>query len=194
MRKLLSKNRYVVFKLPINWTPQVQDSSNNFTIAEANPELIKLLFEDDPVRYKTFLGFLKTGMKGLIHYKGGQWASYAWMSCPGTPGPNHLPFVRKLGVYWIHYCRTKEEFQNQGLYKQSLVKLCEMARNENPVSEVFIDTEPDNFPSIKAIQRVGFQPDGSIETLSINIPKFRFIKLIKWSKNKEKEKGTGDNE
>lgn|GEM_PF-3155733 len=189
IKRVIQINRYMVFRLPSSWEVPLLSDFNLLKCEEASPELIKMLFEDDSGRLELFLKFIKSGMKGIIHYDGDKWVSYAWMSCPGTLGPNHLPFVKRLKVYWIHYCRTREEFQSQGLYKRSLIKLCEIARKIDPLGEVYIDTETDNFPSIRAIQRVGFQLDGFIETLSINVPKFRFIILKNWSRGKEIEEG-----
>jgi hypothetical protein len=194
IKKVIQINKYMVFKLPSSWeVPRLPDF-NLLKCEEASPELIVMLFKDDSKRSKLFLKFVKSGMKGIIHYDVDKWVSYAWMSCPGTPGPSHLPFVNRLKVYWIHYCRTQEGFQNQGLYKRSLIKLCEMARKVDPFSEVYVDTKNDNLPSIRAIQKVGFKSDGFIETLRISIPRFSFVILKRWVKTDISKKESNNNE
>ena len=194
IKKVIQINKYMVFKLPSSWeVPRLPDF-NLLKCEEASPELIVMLFKDDSGRSKLFLKFVKSGMKGIIHYDVDKWVSYAWMSCPGTPGPSHLPFVNRLKVYWIHYCRTQEGFQNQGLYKRSLIKLCEMARKVDPFSEVYVDTKNDNLPSIRAIQKVGFKSDGFIETLRISIPRFSFVILKRWVKTDISKKESNNNE
>lgn len=98
------------------------------------------------------------------------------MSAPDTPGPIHLPFfIQKLKVYWIFYCRTADDFQGRGLCKRSIITLCKWSREREPEGSVYIDSETTNIASIRAIQACRFQPNGTILTWGLYIPKLRPI-------------------
>jgi len=150
-------------------------------------EAVRFFFPQEKRLQKVFKGFLTNGFVGIVWHHKGNWVSYAWMSLPETDGPPHLPrYIRQLPVYWIFYCRTKEEYGGQGLYKASLSILCNWARKRDPKAEVYIDTEPSNVPSRKAIETVGFIPAGIISVWTLGLPKLGSVAI--WgSWNKEAE-------
>jgi len=154
----------------------------NYTILDST--WIHYFFGADKTRANTFNRFLSQGFKGIVWYESNEWISYAWMSTPETLGPPHLPrWIRELPVYWIFYCRTKEQYQRRGFYKASIALLAQWARERDPNAKVYIDASPDNIPSIKAIESVGFVPAGTITTLTLQLPMVSFPLWGRWDKN-----------
>lgn len=137
----------------------------------ASTETVNTLFTVDQLRHK-FLGFLATGFTGLVLHRDETWVTYAWMTTPSTAGPPHLPdWTSELGANWIFYCRTRQGFRGQGLYKHALQMLIGQARQESPEARVMIDTSPANLPSRRAVLATGFRPSGAIVTHQLRIPR-----------------------
>ena len=170
----------------MTWTEGLHLVDIGFTCFELDSrEKIACIFGKDKILQNRFLEFWAKGFKGITWGKENEWISYAWMSLPETFGPPHLPrHIQRLPVYWIFYCRTKEEYRGRGLYKASLSILCHWARERDPKAEIYIDTEPDNLPSRKAVEDVGFLPAGIITTWTLNLPKLRWI-IIRGQWNKD---------
>ena len=180
---ILRKSENLVYQLPEKWEfPGVEIEGLEWT--RIDDEALMAWFNRDKHRQKVFTSFLRRGFLGLVWHNGCEWASYAWMSLPGTLGPPHLPrHIQRLPVYWIFYCRTKEEYQGRGLYKASLSLLAQWARNRDPEASVYIDTAPNNIPSRSAIKAVGFFPQGVITMLTLRVPKLRLIIWWRWDLN-----------
>jgi len=171
---VITYKKYLCYKFPTGLQPLKTNIPNGFCCNFATESLIKKLFSSDKKRKKIFLNFLQKGFIGLIIYnhQANKCAAYGWATCPGTEYPLHLPFKKdNVDSYWIFYCRTFEEYRNQGLYKNVLSSLVNYIREKDPLSEIFIDTEIDNLPSRKAIKKVGFVPSGIIYVKSIALLK-----------------------
>lgn len=178
--RIYSRRCFVVYQLPSIWH---RNSDISYKCSFLDQNRVQYFFRNDSVRVKTFRRFLSQGFRGIVWYVSDEWISYAWISSPETLGPLHLPhWIRKLPVYWIFYCRTREEYQGQGLFKASIILLAQWARNREPDAEVYIDTSPDNIPSRRAINSVGFVPAGIITTWTLNLPKVHLILSGKWDK------------
>ena len=185
--KLLSRCNLVAYRLPLGWSGHVHLISTEVTYLELDDKgKITHLFKKDRVLQNRFCKFLARGFRGIVWYnEEDEWVSYAWISLPETSGPPHLPrYIRQLPVYWIFYCRTKEEYRGRGFYKASLSILCNWARERDPKAEIYIDTEPSNVPSRKAIEVVGFTPAGIISVWMLRLPKLGSV-VIGGSWNRE---------
>lgn len=137
----------------------------------ASEETIYTFFKRDS-RQSVFLNFLMKDFIGLILHRDNTWMAYAWMTTPSTTGPPHLPeWVSDIGVYWIFYCRTREAFRGQGLYKLALQLLIDQAQQRPYKANVLIDTSSTNIPSRRAIISTGFYPKGAIVAYQLKIPK-----------------------
>ena len=168
---MLRINRWLVCKLPEKWTGTQQSNMQlNWTYIDVF--WLEQLFKNERRLFCRFNEFLKKGFIGIVWYNDNGWASYAWMSLPGTQGPPHLSSI--IGghyVYWVFYCRTKEDKKGRGLFKASLTMLAGWARARDIKAEVYIDTDPNNIPSRRAIETVGFSPNGIITAWTLRIPK-----------------------
>jgi len=179
--RMLMRRSFVVYELPSTWQQSDNILFGKYTILDRIQ--IHYFFGADKTRVKTFYTFLAQGFKGIVWHESNEWISYAWMSTPETLGPPHLPrWIRRLPVYWIFYCRTKEQYQGRGLYKASISLLAQWARERDPNAQVYIDTTPDNIPSRKAIQSVGFVPAGIVTTLSLRLPRLNFVLWGRWDR------------
>ncbi len=182
-RILTKRKNFLVLSLPSKW-PHLHSVPRQFECAWLNQETISTLFPPEEKHHVPFEQFIVGGFTGVVWHNGHEWASYAWMSLPRTFGPPHLPrSIRKLPVNWIFYCRTKEEYQGQGLFKASLSVLGQRARKRDPASEVYIDTEPNNILSRVAIRAMGFAPKGIMTTCSIRIPRHSLVVWGRWDMN-----------
>jgi len=177
---MLKKKTFLVFRHPHRWTKLV-DVRHPFKWTWLDQEKIDSFFSRDVRIKNTFRDFLAEGFTGLVWHNDGEWASYAWMSLPETDGPPHLSrWIKRLPVYWIFYCRTKEKYQGKGLFKASLSLLVNWVRERDPQAEIYIDTEAGNIPSKRAIEAVGFTPKGIITTWSLRLPKLSLVLLGRW--------------
>lgn len=182
---MIKLKQFVVYMFPTEQAVQqlCGEKAHNLDLeyATINPQIVTWLFDADKQRRTTFMKFLRQGHKGIIWYSKDEWASYAWISLPETSGPSHLPRqIRQRPVYWIFYCRTRDKYQGHGLYKASLSLLSKWARERDAKAEIYIDTEPDNVPSRRAIEAVGFLPKGVITTLTLQLPKLSFVVWGRW--------------
>lgn len=178
---ILKGARLLVYQLPEKWGFSGV-GIEGMEWAKIDDQDLVAWFNQDKHKQKVFTSFLRQGFLGLVWHNRCEWVSYAWMSLPGTFGPPHLPRgIRKLPVYWIFYCRTKEEYQGKGLYKASLSLLAHWARERNPEAEVYIDTESNNIPSRSAIKAVGFLPQGVITNWTLRVP--RLVIWGRWDPN-----------
>ena len=180
---MLTLQHLVSYRLPGYWRQSDEISVNfSYTVLEKDREIDRL-FRSDKGKRKVFTQFVLQGFIGIVWYKSNEWISYAWMSTPETFGPPHLPrWIKRLPIYWIFYCRTKEQYQGRGLYKASLNLLAQWVRERNPSAQIYIDTSPDNIPSRKAIESVGFVPAGTISILNLRLPKISLVLWGKWDK------------
>ncbi|MEM2045974.1 MAG: GNAT family N-acetyltransferase [Candidatus Bathyarchaeia archaeon] len=182
INRLLTYRWFVVYRLPLNWN-QEKAISLEFKHAVLDQDQVHYFFRNDQMRVKTFCKFIVHGFRGIVWYEADEWISYAWMSTPVTLGPPHLPrWIKKLPIYWIFYCRTKGRYQGRGLFKASISLLARWAREKDPNAQIYIDTEPNNIPSRRAIESIGFSPVGVITTLNLNLPKVNWVLWGKWDK------------
>lgn len=180
---MLKRKRFLVFHLPSQWAG-LDDMPSQLEWAWLNQEKVNFFFLQEDRLANVFRRFLTMGFSGLVWHNGEEWASYAWISLPTTFGPPHLSQrIRRLPVYWIFYCRTKDKYQGQGLFKASLNLLARWAREREPEAEVYIDTEPNNVISRRAIEVVGFLPKGVITTWTLAVPKFSLVIGGRWDVN-----------
>ena len=171
---VVARRVYVVFELPLEWRAPSLAAPDQPACRPvcADESIIQALFREDLDRAQRFLAFLADGYIGAFHVCGEQWASYAWMAVPDTRRPPHLP-SRDVPqqAYWIHFCRTADQFQGRGLYKRSLVMLAQRARQQDPSGRVLIDADSGNVAARKAMLAVGFEPRGVISTQCLGIPR-----------------------
>jgi RimJ/RimL family protein N-acetyltransferase len=147
-------------------------------------ENLASLFGEDPERHRTFARFLKQDMHGYVLCREGVWTTYGWLRPPGRPAPPHLPdWLRHLDVFWIFFCRTKEEYRGRGFYKLMLAHLVAAAQVEAAGLDagIYIDTDSGNLPARRAIQASGFTPQGIIRAARYRIPKTATIVRGSWN-------------
>jgi hypothetical protein len=180
MRSLLQ----LVYEFPPAESPPAR--CVDYDVRWATPPLVDSLFADDTVRRRRFHDFLRRGYQGCLLVDGTRWASYAWMTRPGTGGPPHLPrSVRSTPACWIMGCRTHADYRRQGLYQASLIQLVLAARGSLPCEPVLIDTAPDNTASRAGILAAGFVPKGVVRLRRIWIPKLWSASWGTWSPTEE---------
>ena len=154
----------------------------DLTRIPANQDTITKYFKYSQKK-KPFIKNLIDGSIGCFLVNEKEWVTYAWMSTPGQKPPTQIPnWVKNEQVYWIYYCRTKENYQSKGYYKAALKILIMEAYYKNKNAGIFIDTNAANIPSRKAILSSGFSPAGVIKSLPIRIPKRHLITIGKWGK------------
>ncbi len=181
---MLLHKTYVVYGLHDKWGHKVDVQSQGLMWSTINETNVHNLFSNDLRRRALFRKFLRRGFRGIVWAHGDRWVSYAWMSLPDTFGPPHLPpSIRQLQYYWIFYCRTREGYQGRGLYKASLVLLSRFAREADSAAQVYIDAEPDNYPSRRAIEATGFVPAGVIETWLLRLPRVSGVIWGRWDRS-----------
>ena len=180
---MIKKRWYLVFSYPVSGVNNLFDAHLSLNWKWLDQEKASVYFSRESMLRNTFRQFLAKGFVGLVWHMESEWISYAWMSTPETLGPPHLPrWIKRLPVYWIFYCRTKEQYQGRGLYKASISLLTRWARERDPNAQVYIDTSPDNIPSRKAIESVGFTPAGMINTLTLRLPKVNLVLWGRWDR------------
>lgn len=116
-----------------------------------------------------FLEWHRTGFRGLVLSGRGEWIAYGWLATPDSGPAPHLP--RWAGNrFWIFNCHTRVERRGQGYYGALLVELVALAADLGcaPAGTVFIDTESDNLPGRRAIERVGFEPAARLAQLTVS--------------------------
>lgn len=144
--------------------------------------VIARLFHDEPSRLETFLRFLANGHHGVVRERGGAWVAYGWLATPGGSPPDHVGRVGR-GRYWIHYCRTADEHRGRGHYRAAVERLVADAQGHaTGWATVFIDTREDNAPARRAIERLGFRPDGVMTIW--RLPKTNFT-LRRWDRRSQ---------
>ncbi|MEM1552538.1 MAG: GNAT family N-acetyltransferase [Candidatus Bathyarchaeia archaeon] len=182
INRVLIRRCFLAYQLPSTWR-QSNGATFEYKYVVPEQDQVRHFFRHDQLRVKTFCKFLAYGYRGIVWYDADEWISYAWMSTPATPGPPHLPhWIKKLPVYWIFCCRTKGRYQGRGLFKASISLLARWAREKDPNAQIYIDTEPNNIPSRRAIESVGFSPVGVITTMNLNLPKVNWVLWGKWDK------------
>lgn len=177
------RKKFLVFYLPTCWA-----STHNMIYPLEwmwlNEHAVDLFWVTGDKLSNVFKKFLTKGFVGIVWHNKATWASYAWMSLPETDGPIHMMrSIRNLSVYWIFYCRTRDKYQGQGLFKSSLSLLSCWAREREPEAKVYIDTEPNNISSRRAIGSVGFLPKGIITTWTLQIPRHERVIWGHWNPN-----------
>jgi len=91
-----------------------------------------------------------------------------WISSGSEIGQPGVDLPRLLGnrtgvrIYeehsiGIYDCYTFPAFRSRGIYTDSLIRMLRQIRHEG-VSRSLIAVAPDNIPSIRAIEKVGFSP------------------------------------
>lgn len=145
-------------------------------LAATNKNICEI-FENDAVRRRLFLRFLRSGCFGIFLARGTEWIAYGWATQPGKGRPPHLPrSVAGWESYWIFHCHTKTQFRGQGIYKRLLARITALAREEG-LGPIYIDTLPGNTPSVRAIISAGFKPCGVTHTFRLNLPHIASLPL-----------------
>lgn len=166
-----------------------QDEVDDFLLSK---ELYKVKAEAESIvqyfngssRKNTFLRHLKNGSSGYFLVSENEWVTYAWMSVPESKLPKHIPFwVKDENVYWIYYCRTKENFRGNGFYKAALKMLIIEAYEKSGDPKIFIDTISNNVSSRRAILSSGFLPEGIITAWSIKFLKMHILTIGLWKRH-----------
>jgi len=136
----------------------------------STPENVREIFQNDPVRRRLFLRFLRSGCFGVFLVRDQEWVAYGWASRPGKGRPPHLPrSVAGWGSYWIFHCHTRSTFRGRGVYTCLLMRLAALAL-EKGGGPVYIDALPGNTPSLRAIVSAGFVPYGVTRTFRMSLP------------------------
>jgi hypothetical protein len=102
----------------------------------------------------------------------GEAAGYLWFSTssqPPVPWTLGLKLRLRGGETYVWDCRTAEPHRRRHLYRGGLVRLRGLAAAEG-MRRVFIDCDPGNIASIRAIERAGFlrQSEASVRRFGGN--------------------------
>jgi RimJ/RimL family protein N-acetyltransferase len=178
-RSPLKREQYAVYRLGKRWKSDPLTTRDAQSVW-ATQDAVAGLFRQESHLERRFQEFLNRDCWGVFQVLDNQWASYAWMTTAGHPGPAHMPAASQSASFWIFHCRTKQAYQGQGLYKRSLRMLARAARQHLPEAALYIDTEVDNLPSRKAIVSVGFEPYGLVNTWTLTVPRLKSWTFARW--------------
>lgn len=159
----------------------------------ATNENVCEIFENDAVRRRLFLRFLRSGCFGILLVRDREWIAYGWASQPGKGRPPHLPrSVAGWESYWIFHCHTKAAFRGRGVYTCLLTRITALAR-EKGASPVYVDALPSNAPSVRAIISAGFRPCGVTHIFRLNLPHIASLPLAgSWAPDEPHPKRLND--
>ncbi|MGE0254627.1 MAG: GNAT family N-acetyltransferase [Alphaproteobacteria bacterium] len=100
----------------------------------------------------------------------GEIASFLWVTPAGSGITVPIGFGLTLrpppGAAYVWDCRTARAVRGRGLYRAGLRAVARLSRDGGATS-VWIDCDPDNVPSIRAIRRAGFAPSGGWSLLRL---------------------------
>jgi hypothetical protein len=135
------------------------------------PHTIEQYFAGEPVWARRFVVSLKRGAVGVLMTQGTEWASFAWISTPGSARPPHIPRQLERDAYWIHHGHTKGRFRRRGLFKIVLARTLTEVYDRDPSPEILTDAAVGNVGSRRAIADVGFAEYGTLEVYYWWVPK-----------------------
>jgi hypothetical protein len=174
------RDSYLVYKYTSRNSPYV-DLPVGIEVTYLDESTIHRFFAQDERLSGVFTKFAIQGFVGLVLHEGDNWITYGWLSTPYSRQPVHLPsWIKRLNVYWIYYCRTKDQCRGRGFYKLALRLLVGHVLSKGEPT-VYIDTEQANIASRRAILSTGFQPCGVMQCTSYGIPWLRHYTVGKWS-------------
>ena len=114
-------------------------------------------------KYATvFRGFLDAGQLGLYAEVDSRVVGHAWAivcrkrTCLGN---GYLRLRSREAM--IHFCRVEGRYRGQSIYPAMLAGMCNRLFERQGASRIFIDTEVDNMPALRAIKKVGPKPIGA---------------------------------
>jgi GNAT superfamily N-acetyltransferase len=173
------RNSYLVYVLRgPQGSPSFQTAGLTWVTADATN--IDFLFRHDRHLRNRFQGFISAGNRGLFCIDRGEWVGYAWMTTVRKAAPPHLPISVPTSAAWVFHCRTRASHQGRGIYKNSLTRFAEEA--EALGLDLYIDTQPDNLPSRRAIVQVGFAALGVVQVCSIRFPGWQLWAKATWNR------------
>ncbi len=144
------------------------------TIKFATPENLKDILFFQNIKYiDIFKKFLSLGDKGYFAYIDGKCIHRSWVkSNSQVVTPHRLsPYQLKDNEIFIHYCETAQEARGKGVYPAVLTKICE----DNKDKDILISVDEKNIPSVKGIEKVGFEKIKKIKVLVVL--GFKYIRI-----------------
>ncbi|GAA4479436.1 hypothetical protein GCM10023190_22490 [Enteractinococcus fodinae] len=134
-------------------------------------------------RLKTYRKLLDKGHIGFLIHDQVEWAAVQWLSTPESPGPDHLPTRISQGKFWCFNEHTREEHRRLGLWRalKSIGVRYIRSTSDCQGMTIYSDTGVENLASRKAHQNFGFEPAGTIDRLTIVIPKVTALNWGAWA-------------
>ena len=139
----------------------------NVVAAKKEIDLVVVTFDNvdrvnefrDDVQSKMFREYLKEGQHGVYAKFDGKVIGHAWAKvcrknrCRVN---GYIDIAENQAL--IHCCNVSACYRGNNMYPAMLVSLCHRLFCEAQVSRVIIDTEIDNYASLRGIAKVGFKP------------------------------------
>lgn len=115
-----------------------------------------------PKHVHKFYDFVKHGDKGIYGYINGKLVAYGWAIL------NQQSRSKKVRGFFplpgnsacVHFCRVMDDFQGKKIYQTMLAYLCTELYQD--VSDIYLDTEIDNYPAHQAIQKSNGKVTGQL--------------------------------
>lgn len=102
-----------------------------------------------------FQRYLEREDLGLFAYYQGSAVAHGWMVINRGASPmtanGYFPLCPREAL--VHFCNVDERYRGNGIYQALLCELYRTAFAEEPVNQIYIDTERSNVASAKAIGR-----------------------------------------
>jgi len=130
---------------------------------------IAQIFRNDERLRKKFTEFFRRGAKGWLLTDGERWVTYGWVTRLDQFRPDQIGFNLAKPADWIFYCGTHPDYRGRGAF-QTLLRRMAREQIEDSSRELFVDNVPANIASRRAVEKVGFIPNGMLRSIFFRIP------------------------
>ena len=166
--------------------PQDLPLPPGFEIVQATPEVVEASMQDPELesRKRRYLRFVNAGLVGFLALHEGDWAAAGWIALPEVPRfPGQIPDNFSSEHYWLFEAHTYAPFRGLGLHKALVVaRLRYLADINDGIALAVADVNPNNTPSRKSYERLGFKESGIIDIWTLSLPRVRREPFGIWRK------------
>lgn len=153
-----------------NATHEMKQQTSKADIVPANEENIKDVLNFQDSKYiDIFREFIKSGDIGYLGYLDGKCIHRSWVVC--TPQIVNLHRFLKMRLLsdeaFIHYCETAEYARGKNIYPHVLTEIVDNFLSFKEKKTIYISADSKNLPSIKGIEKAGFEKIAKIGILVI---------------------------
>ena len=157
-----------------------------FEIVRATTEILEASMQDPELesRKERYIRFIDAGLVGYLALHEGQWAAAGWIALPEIPRyPGQIPDNFNAKYYWLFEAHTYAPFRGLGLHKALVVaRLRYLASMNNGIVQAVADVNPNNTPSRRSYERLGFEESGIMDIWTLSVPRVRREPFGIWRK------------